>query len=47
MAAVGLGTRFSMIRARGAKPLAVGLAAASTVGLVSFVLIRALLPGFV
>ena len=42
MAAVGLGTRFRDLAVIGARPLAVGLFSALLVGVVSFVLIRAL-----
>ncbi len=41
MAAVGLGTSFTKLRVLGLRPLAVGMAAALLVGLVSFTLIRA------
>jgi uncharacterized membrane protein YadS len=40
MAAVGLGTSFSRLRGLGLRPLAVGLAAAMLVGLVSYVMVR-------
>jgi uncharacterized integral membrane protein (TIGR00698 family) len=40
MASVGLGTHFSRLRALGAKPLFVGLAAATLVGVVSFAMIH-------
>lgn len=42
MASVGLGTNLKRLRALGVKPLAVGMAAALTVGLVSIALIHAL-----
>jgi uncharacterized integral membrane protein (TIGR00698 family) len=44
MAAVGLGTSFAKLRGLGLKPLAVGLAAATLVGLVSYVLVSAIGP---
>lgn len=44
MAAVGLGTSFARLRGLGLRPLGVGLAAATLVGFVSFVLVRTLGP---
>jgi len=44
MASVGLGTSFSRLRRLGLQPLAVGLVAASLVGLVSFLLVRLVGP---
>lgn len=44
MAAVGLGTSFTRLRGLGFKPLAVGLAAALLVGIVSYVLVKAIGP---
>ncbi len=44
MAAVGLGTSFARLRRLGIKPLAVGLAAATVVGFVSFALVRVIGP---
>jgi uncharacterized integral membrane protein (TIGR00698 family) len=45
MASVGLGTSFARLRNLGARPLAVGFAAALLVGVVSVALIGALAPG--
>ena len=44
MASVGLGTSFRRLRTLGLKPLAVGLVAATLVGFVSFLLVRAVGP---
>jgi uncharacterized integral membrane protein (TIGR00698 family) len=44
MAAVGLGTSFTRLRGLGTRPLAVGLAAAILVGVVSFLLVRSIGP---
>jgi len=44
MAAVGLGTSFTRLRGLGMKPLAVGLAAAMLVGIVSYLLVGAIGP---
>jgi uncharacterized membrane protein YadS len=41
MAAVGLGTSFTKLRVLGARPLAVGMAAALLVGFVGFLLVQA------